>query len=203
MHKFSPYEVLGVARDASDADIKQAHRRLARRFHPDVSKEENAEEMFKLVQRAYDILSDPDRRAHFDKTGEENIEDPMVGVRDLLASALKTTLIRTLDMPWVNIVNVAHMVLDEMRDTINKQLEETREAIQKMERHRGRVQNKTGHNMYEAIVDAQLERARQMMARHPKMIEEIRGAHKLLKEYESQEQEQPSASKIASIFLLR
>jgi len=63
------YEVLGVSKDASENDIKLAFRRLAKKYHPDVSKEPDAAEKFKEAQEAYAVLSDPDRRAKYDKYG--------------------------------------------------------------------------------------------------------------------------------------
>jgi curved DNA-binding protein len=63
------YEVLGVARDASQDDIKRAYRRLARKFHPDVSKESNAEDRFKEAKEAYEVLKDPEKRAAYDQLG--------------------------------------------------------------------------------------------------------------------------------------
>ncbi len=61
------YEVLGVKSDAKDADIKSAYRRLARKFHPDVSKETGAEEKFKAVNEAYEALKDSSRRQAYDQ----------------------------------------------------------------------------------------------------------------------------------------
>jgi curved DNA-binding protein len=63
------YKILGVARDASANDIKKAYRKLARKYHPDVSKEKNAEEMFKEMAEAYETLKDPEKRAAFDQLG--------------------------------------------------------------------------------------------------------------------------------------
>jgi curved DNA-binding protein len=63
------YQIMGVARDASQDEIKRAYRRLARKFHPDVSKEANAEDKFKEVQEAYEVLKDPQRRAAYDQLG--------------------------------------------------------------------------------------------------------------------------------------
>lgn len=63
------YATLGVARDADADAIKQAYRRLARRYHPDVSKEPNAESRFKEINEAYSVLSDSDKRRAYDQLG--------------------------------------------------------------------------------------------------------------------------------------
>lgn len=63
------YKVLGVSRDAKDDDIKRAYRKLARKYHPDVSKEPNAEEQFKTVQEAYEVLKDPKKREAYNQLG--------------------------------------------------------------------------------------------------------------------------------------
>ncbi|MDR6868311.1 molecular chaperone DnaJ [Microbacterium resistens] len=65
------YEVLGVARDASEDEIKKAYRKLARQLHPDVNPSEDAAERFKLVTHAYDVLSDADSRRRYDAGGDE------------------------------------------------------------------------------------------------------------------------------------
>jgi curved DNA-binding protein len=64
------YQALGVARDASDDDIRRAYRRLARQYHPDVNKEPGAEDRFKEVSEAYDVLRDPEKRAQYDRFGD-------------------------------------------------------------------------------------------------------------------------------------
>src|SRR5690606_17111106 len=64
------YEVLAAARSASPADIKRAYRRLARKYHPDVSKGPDAEARFKEVREAYEVLKDPEKRAAYDQFGE-------------------------------------------------------------------------------------------------------------------------------------
>ena len=67
------YEVLGVARDASETDIKKAFRRLARELHPDVNPGPDAEEQFKEAAEAYEVLSDAERRATYDRYGRDGL----------------------------------------------------------------------------------------------------------------------------------
>ena len=63
------YQILGVARSASEEEIRKAYRRLARKYHPDVSQENNAEERFKEVAEAYEVLRDSEKRAAYDQLG--------------------------------------------------------------------------------------------------------------------------------------
>jgi molecular chaperone DnaJ len=65
------YETLGIQKGASDDDIRKAYRTLAKKYHPDVSKEDHAEAKFKEVQEAYDTLSDPQKRAGYDQYGHQ------------------------------------------------------------------------------------------------------------------------------------
>lgn len=67
------YETLGVSRDADKEEMKQAYRRLARKYHPDVNKEAGAEERFKEINRAYEVLSEPETRARYDRFGEAGV----------------------------------------------------------------------------------------------------------------------------------
>lgn len=75
------YQVMGVARDATEAEIKQAYRRLARKYHPDVSKEKDAEARFKDLGEAYEVLKSAEKRAAYDQLGAgprpgENFKPP-------------------------------------------------------------------------------------------------------------------------------
>jgi curved DNA-binding protein len=63
------YKIMGVGRDVSPEELKRAYRRLARKYHPDVSKEKDAEARFKEVQEAYEVLKDPQKRAAYDQLG--------------------------------------------------------------------------------------------------------------------------------------
>ncbi|HNP70279.1 MAG TPA: DnaJ domain-containing protein, partial [Kouleothrix sp.] len=88
------YEVLGVARGASQDDIKKAFRRLARQYHPDINKEPGADAMFKEINEANEVLSDPEKRAMYDRFGHSGMSgspgfDPFGGA-DSLGSIFET-----------------------------------------------------------------------------------------------------------------
>lgn len=67
------YQILGVSRDASKEELKRSYRRLARKYHPDVNKEPGAEDRFKEINRAYEVLSEPDTRNRYDRFGEAGV----------------------------------------------------------------------------------------------------------------------------------
>src|ERR671915_1659045 len=78
MAKQDFYQVLGVKRDAKPEEIKKAYRRLARKFHPDVNPgDKSAEERFKTITEAHDVLSDQKKRAVYDRFGQysDNLAD--------------------------------------------------------------------------------------------------------------------------------
>lgn len=65
----NPYEILGVSKDASASEIKKAYRKLSKQYHPDLNQEAGAEEKFKEINEAYEILSDPQKKAQYDQFG--------------------------------------------------------------------------------------------------------------------------------------
>ena len=73
------YEILGVARDATADQIRSAHRKLARKYHPDLNKAANAAAMFKETQDAYDVLSDTAKRAKYDRFGHVGEQQSNMG----------------------------------------------------------------------------------------------------------------------------
>ena len=77
------YNLLNVSRDADPDTLKRAYRRLARQYHPDVNKEPGAEEKFKEIGRAYEVLSDPEQRARYDQFGEAGVNGAAGGMPDM------------------------------------------------------------------------------------------------------------------------
>ena len=96
------YKILGVDRSASEADIKKAFRKLAHKYHPDVSKEKDAEAKFKDVNEAYQTLSDPEKKAAYDQLGQRregsSFEPPPGAVSEaVLPTALKALILAAAD----------------------------------------------------------------------------------------------------------
>src|SRR5438270_5233360 len=74
------YEVLGVARSASEDELKKAYRRLAKQYHPDTNKEQGAEARFVEINEAYETLSDPQRRTIYDRYGHAGLNGAAGGM---------------------------------------------------------------------------------------------------------------------------
>ena len=79
MSKRDFYEILGVSKNASEADLKKAYRRLAMKYHPDRNPGEEGEAKFKEAKQAYEVLSDPKKRAAYDQFGHAGIDSSMGG----------------------------------------------------------------------------------------------------------------------------
>lgn len=75
MAKKDYYEILGLTKSASSDDIKKAYRSLAKKYHPDINKEANAEQMFKDINEAYEVLSDPNKKQMYDQYGHQGVEN--------------------------------------------------------------------------------------------------------------------------------
>ena len=101
MAKRDLYEILGVSKDASEADIKKAYRKLSKKYHPDINKEPGADEKFKEIAEAYEILGDAQKRAAYDQYGHASYDpnsglaeaDSVVDLMDLVDSAVMETLL--------------------------------------------------------------------------------------------------------------
>ena len=72
------YRVLGIDKNASDDEVKRAYRKLALQYHPDKNSDPEAEDMFKDIKEAYDILGDRDKRAAYDRNGSVRVQEEVI-----------------------------------------------------------------------------------------------------------------------------
>lgn len=99
------YKILGISRNATINDIKSSYRKLVMKYHPDVSRTKDTEEMFKLINEAYTVLSNPVLRENYDKKSEETHlfnHSPVVKVVDSIRKGIKV------------VVNTIHKMLEEI-----------------------------------------------------------------------------------------
>lgn len=108
------YEILDVPKDATEADIKKAYRKKAQISHPD--KEGGDEELFKAVQKAYEILSDGNKRKHYDETGEESKDNLNNEVIESLIGIV-LNVIQGNDVKRNNILATAITLVHRQQDT--------------------------------------------------------------------------------------
>lgn len=108
------YEILDVPKDATEADIKKAYRKKAQISHPD--KEGGDEELFKVVQKAYEILSDENKRRHYDETGEESKDNLNNEVIESLIGIV-LNVIQGNDVKRNNILATAITLVNRQQDT--------------------------------------------------------------------------------------
>lgn len=94
------YEILGIPEDASQAEIKSAFRKLAKKYHPDISKDPDAEEKFQKVQEAYNVLGDAEKREQYDRYGSAYIDVPQVDNYYNGFSRVDVQLTRFSDLYW-------------------------------------------------------------------------------------------------------
>lgn len=98
------YEILGVSRDADPKTIKSAYKSLIKKYHPDINKEAGAEEKFKEIKKAYEVLSDEQKRAQYDQYGASAFEGNNSGFsgfnQDFYRQTVNSRVVRLKEMKW-------------------------------------------------------------------------------------------------------
>lgn len=154
-----PYETLGVPRDASDAVIKKAFRRKAKKAHPDANPgDPTAADGFDRLKKATDLLLHPDRRAHYDRTGDASDRRPPEHGLDF-AEVVGVALERVLsayggEADKINILSAVVREVKEFRKQVEGQAGELQKELKKMRKSLGRVKTKKDDapNLIEMIV---------------------------------------------------
>jgi curved DNA-binding protein CbpA len=152
------YEILGLSPDASASEIKAAHRRAVKAHHPDVGGDA---QRFEEVQRAYSVLSDPERRARYDQTGVEEAAE--AASEDQLAQAAITSLIIQFiagndDLTKTDIVGVIRNILINQRAAHEETCRQIDLRLQRVETIRARLHRKDDHDGALSALLAERER---------------------------------------------
>ncbi len=160
------YELLGVSRDASTEEIKRAYRRLALELHPDRNPSEEAEEEFRKVQRAYEVLGDPERWKRYDATGTTSTKNDIGDAAQAKLAEIFALAIRTATDDSDLIEEVRRSVV-HTKATMDRDVSKLRKEIEKLEKTRARVKRKDdGFNLFDHVAAEQIKR-------HNKQINEI------------------------------
>lgn len=176
------YETLGVPEDADVVTIKKAYRRLARKYHPDVSKEPDAKERFQEVQAAYDTLSDPEKRARYDRTGEDGPRTPTLEerVQALVAQVITQIICSEFDG---NIVAEMTRHFNEQISESEKNNSKLKDKIAKLQRRRGKISTKLKENLFHQIIDEQIQKMERMIEGNYGAAQACKTALKILADY--------------------
>ena len=149
----NPYEQLGVSKDATKAEIKKAYKKAASASHPD--KEGGDHEMFQTVKLAYDVLSDPDSKAHYDQTGKIKANEIKADPVEQRMTQLFTSMIDEEKFTG----NIIDKAIDIVRDAIGELITvscNVETSLEKLNKRIGRIKCKDENNMYEIVLSGKV-----------------------------------------------
>lgn len=152
--KFDPYKVLGVKRTAQGPELRAAKRRLQKQYHPD--KPGGSHEKMADINRAYDILIDPDARKRFDETGEfdqktMSIEEiAMQGIRMNLAKLLDD---ESIDLEHIDLIGTMRASAERARNKLLDHMPSILKKIERLEKSRKRMKSEALLGMYDQMIE--------------------------------------------------
>lgn len=167
--KMTHYEVLNVPVDATEADIKFAYRRLAMACHPDRQANEedrtSSAEVFKRVKEAYEVLSDPEKRANYDRYGEGNL-DIREDIKKTALAEFNALVQAPGGMTWIiDIFDTMRKSLNAKIDANKVQMREAEKDIERMSKLSNRIGVKGGDtpNVFLDLINQRIEKAREFI----------------------------------------
>ncbi len=179
-----PYEALGVAPDAKEDEIKRKYRSRAQECHPD--KRNGNEEEFKEINKAYALLSNPEKREHYDQTGE-------FAKKKSVAASRLAELFDSFIEQGVHQCDIIEFAREKVRENFGK-IESARAKInmeiRHLEKKKGRIICKNEHNIYEQLLSKKIEgkiKCKEHLEKDEKLLNELL---ELLDEYEDSEPEE-------------
>lgn len=159
------YATLGIARDASADDIKQAYRKMAKKHHPD--REGGNAAAFNAMTKAYDVLSDPARRAKYDQTGDDSVApDNIDATAKNLIIGIFLLVMNEIEQSGRN--PESHDLISEVRVRLMKPISEadqadknTDKAVAKLRKLVKRIKHKKGDPLFELLINGQIAASEQ------------------------------------------
>lgn len=179
------YQLLGIQRNATMEQVKTAYRAKAQQIHPDRNKTAGAEEKFKALQAAYEVLSDPDRRKKYDDTGNADAEDPREEAYVKLVMTFKAVVGQEFDVTRVDPVEGARQVIEATHQGLLERLDNIAAVIKKRKRILRRLRNTAGReNVLGVALEATITEMEEATVTAKKEIEIGRLMMKILDEYD-------------------
>ena len=192
--KFDPYEALGVARDATEADVRSAFRRKAKTAHPDAG---GSSEEFTAINRAHVVLADPVRRARFDQTGvaddgSDNIDQ---GALNLIMGMVVGILMGDADPMQADLVAEMHKHIEKQIAATSEQLKRLERACRRAEKAKAKFvrKHKGGANQIARMIAVHAEAMQLQQAGIRRTIDVHRRAQAILDEYRFTQDEMQAA----------
>jgi curved DNA-binding protein CbpA len=190
------YETLGVPPEASPEEIKQAFRRAAAKAHPD--KDGGSDEQMALVNKAYEVLCDAERRKRYDETGDDG---QLPSVEKEALHTVVEWFRQALDQDG-NIVQFARRQLAAARNGARAQASESNKKADRLRRRRARIKVKAGSNLVHGIIDSQVADLMQLVEQCKRVQEVADAAEKLIELYESDEPDEQEPDLAAAMRML-
>jgi curved DNA-binding protein CbpA len=181
--KPSHYDTLGLHPACSENDIKLAYRKLAKEHHPD--REGGDAERMAAINQAYEVLSDPERRAHYDATGLSDLKTVDDEARKALADLLNQVIAESNGRP----IDTCRDVIKRTMDAQNSERITAQRRIRHLEKLSGKIRCKAGENLAQAVIENQLAQLQAQIKRMDRQIEIAAAGLTLLDDYEHEPEE--------------
>lgn len=182
------YAALGIARDASQEEIKAAYRRAARAAHPD--REGGSTAQMQSVNQAFEVLSDPERRKHYDETGNTT---PQATLEERAAQGLRMMLTEALEQSDVGVVEFVIASAERTIISLTSIKVNAEAKIARLEKRRSKIRFKgKGVDVVALLIDAQIVQARTSISEAAAALEMVKTVRRLIDEYE-EDFERPAA----------
>lgn len=179
----SHYEVLGIEKTATPAEIKKAYKRMARKYHPDRNPDDPAAtQQMVLVNKAYDTLMDPAKREHYDLTGEEK---PLTSTDIEARNSILQLFGNLLTAGKVNVPAQATRIATQALSKIKAELAEHKKKYEELTKRRDEVTCTGEENLWARLIEATMESARASIVVVERKLEVTNRVLEMLKAYRS------------------